>query len=156
MFITYAPADGAPQSWDFDSNDIPSSAAEVIERRFGENFEVWQAGVQSGNMRARRVLLWYLLWRQHPSLRYEDTPDFTVKEVKIEWTVAELTEIREVTMQRSMPEDKRERALSAIDYELTKAMDREQAKADAQAAESAGKAGSLISETSGGTPLPLS
>jgi hypothetical protein len=142
VHVTYKPEDGDQQEWTFDPLRIRASQAELIERRFGENWEAWTGGVQAGNMKARRVLLWHLLSREHPTLRYEDVPDFYAGELLVQHSVAELAEIRARVEKSSLPDDKREIVLAAFDREMTEAMAREDA--------SPGKASSATSAAIGG------
>jgi len=125
MRVTYAPEGGAEQVWDFDPKRVRASEAEAIERRAGESWDAWLLNVQSGQMRARRVLLWHLLRRDHPTLRYEDTPDFFAGEVVVEHTRAELEEIRERVVRAKLPADQREQVLSALDMAIDEARERE-------------------------------
>jgi len=131
MHISYTPPpeEGDEQEWDFDPGRVRASVAEMIERRFGENYDAWQAGIQSGNIKARRVLLWHLLSLEHPRLRFEEVRDFYADEVKVQFSVAELTTIRDRLQRANLSEDKREQALAAIDLEMTEAMEREEGKA---------------------------
>jgi len=131
MHISYTPPpeEGDEQEWDFDPGRVRASVAEMIERRFGENYDAWQAGIQSGNIKARRVLLWHLLSLEHPRLRFEEVRDFYADEVKVQFSVAELTAIRDRLQRANLSEDKREQALAAIDLEMTEAMEREEGKA---------------------------
>ena len=129
MHISYKPDDGDEQEWDFDPGRVRASVAEMIERRFGENYDAWQAGIQSGNIKARRVMLWHLLTLEHPRLRFEDVPDFYADELRVQFSVAELTLIRDRLQRANLSEDKREQALAAIDLEMTEAMEREEGKA---------------------------
>ncbi|GIH29096.1 hypothetical protein Aph01nite_74060 [Acrocarpospora phusangensis] len=137
MYITYTPEEtGQAQRWTFDPTKIRASEAEIIEKRYGQNWDAWQAAVQSGNMRARRVLLWHLLKREHLSLRWEDTPDFLAGEVLVEHSVAELQAIRDRVAKANLPDDQREQIFTALDAEITDAM----AKAEARDEEPEGKA----------------
>jgi len=129
MHITYAPEDGDRQEWDFDPDRVRSSLAEMIERKYGETWDQFCVGVQSGNMRARRVLLWHLLRLEHPALRYEDVPDFYASEVKVQYSVAELNEFRDRLQKMHLPENQRDMAMAALDVEMTSAMEREEGKA---------------------------
>lgn len=126
MQITYTPEGSTDrQTWSFDHGRVRASAAEMIEKRFGDNWDAFVAGVQSGNMRARRVLLWHLMTQAHPGLKFEDVPDFFADEVKVEFTTAELTAIRARMEKAKVAEDVRERTLAAIDTELAEAAVRE-------------------------------
>ncbi|MFC7380894.1 hypothetical protein [Sphaerisporangium rhizosphaerae] len=134
MFVTYKPEDGDEQRWEFNPKRVRASKAEMIEKRAGENWDAWLASLQSGNMRARRVLLWHLLTVDHPTFRWEDVPDFYASELMVEHSVAELTEIRDRVTKAKLPADQVDQILSALDGEIASAMERE------QVSEPAGKA----------------
>lgn len=125
MHVIYTPEDGDRQEFTFDPGRVRASAAEMVEKRFGENWDTFVMGVQAGNIRARRVLLWHLLTRQHPAMRIEDTPDFFADEVLVQFSVAELTSLRERTASAKLPEDMKDKALAGIDMELDEAVKRE-------------------------------
>lgn len=147
MHVTYTPEDkqdGDRQVWDFDPARVRSSVAEVIEKRYGEPWDQFTVAVQQGNMRARRVMLWHLLSRDHIGLRYEDVPDFYAGELVVQFSVKELTALRERVEKASISPDKQEQALAGIDIELTDAMAREEAAAGP------GKATSKSSASAGG------
>ncbi|GIH69439.1 hypothetical protein [Sphaerimonospora thailandensis] len=126
MFVTYCPEDGDEQRWTFDSKRVRASKAEMIEKRFGDNWEKWLFAVQSGNMRARRVLLWHLLTLEHHGLRLEDVPDFYSGELLVEHSVAELREIRDRVAKSNVSAEQREDVFTALDTEITAAMEREE------------------------------
>lgn len=129
MHITYKPEDGDRQEWDFDPDRVRSSLAEMIERKYGETWDQFCSGIQAGNMRSRRVLLWHLLRLEHPALRYEDVPDFYAAELKVQYSVAELNDIRDRLQKMHLPETQRDMAMAALDVEMTSAMEREEGKA---------------------------
>lgn len=141
MWVTYQPESGDQQEWEFDADRVRAAEAELIEKRYGETWEMWKAGIQQGSIRARRVLLWHLMRRQHHTLRYEDTPDFYTGEVVVEYNTTELGAMRDAVLQISDPDKAEERAaiLGAIDVQMTDAMARE-ATTDAEGdAEPVGK-----------------
>lgn len=90
MNITYKPEGGTEQSWVFKPAKVRQSEAEVIEARAGCDWDTFITKVQEGASRARRVLLWHLMRREHPTLRYEDTPDFLVGELVVQFDADEL------------------------------------------------------------------
>jgi len=124
MHVTYKPEDGTEQRWEFDPNRVRASAAEVIEKRYGQNWSKFCADVQSGNMRARRVLLWHLLAREHHTLRVEDVPDFYADELLVEHTADELLAIKDRLRKATIAEDEREQMLTALDIEISEAIAR--------------------------------
>jgi len=128
MFVRYAPEGGQEQSWEFDPHQVRAAEAEVIEKRYGKGYEEWVNGVRSGEVKARRVLLWHLLRRQHHTLRFEDTPDFLLSELVCEHSVAELWTIKERMDKANLDPDQREQVLVALDIEISEAMAREQAR----------------------------
>lgn len=147
MFVTYRPEDGTEQRWTFDPRRVRASKAEMIEKRAGEPWDAWQAAVLAGKMRARRVLLWHLLTVDHPTLRWEDVPDFYAGELLVEYSVVELAEIRGRVAQAEIPVEQRDQVLAALDTAITEATKRE-----AAAAEPEGKAPSPTAGS--GTPSP--
>ena len=141
MFVTYSPEDGAePQRWTFDPKRVRAGRAEMIERRAGVNWDAWLIAVQSGSMRARRVLLWHLMTTDHPTMRSEDVPDFLAGEVLVEHSAAELVEIRARVATATLPVDQRETVLAALDGDISAAIAREgqepEGKARSKSAES--------------------
>jgi len=127
MIVTYTPqGTDQPRTWSFDPEDVPESMAEVIERRFGGDnptYEAWQQGILHGSARARRVLLWHLLQREHPTIRYEDV-DPTRKQLTVQFTRTELYAMKDrVQATRKMPAEQREQILLALDIQLERAPD---------------------------------
>ncbi len=93
MDVTFKPEGQEPQVWGFNSGRVRAVEAEQIEARSGMKYEEWVVAVQQGSARARRVLLWHLIRRDHPKVRFEDTPDFFMDELEIEYDAAELREL---------------------------------------------------------------
>lgn len=127
MHVTYTPEGGTPTRWEFRPDRVRQSEAELVEKRYG-NGKTWEqfcAEVQAGSIRARRVLLWHLMRtdpaKPHPTLRFEDTPDFYVGEVKVEHDVDELLAIRERVAQSEIGEGEREQALAMVDADIAAA-----------------------------------
>lgn len=119
MLVTYSPEGAEPQSFKFRPREIRASEAEMIERRAGKSFEQWAQDVVNGSATARRVLLWHLLRRQHPALKWEDTPDFAWSEILVEREYKELVDLRAAIANAKILEDsEREAALDEIDEEI--------------------------------------
>lgn len=125
MFVTYSPEGDAAQRWEFDPDKVRQSKAEVIEKRFGGNWDKFRAGVQSGDSKARRVLLWHLLSLDHHTLRYEDVPDFCMGELKVEHSRGELLALRGRIEKSSIAAEDRDQMLTALDIEIGEAADSE-------------------------------
>lgn len=152
MYVTYRPEGGDEQSWEFDPDRVRASAAELVEKRYGESWAMFLAGVQQGSIRARRVLLWHLIRRDHHTLKYEDTPDFYAGEVEVQYDAAELLAMRDAVMKAEVPDKEREQVLTALDMEITDAMAREGAATDDGEPEPVGKAPSKKSGNATGSP----
>ncbi len=133
MHVTYTPEDGDRLEWDVELGRIRAGEAEMMERRYGDTYEAWTIGVQRGAINARRVLLWHLLRLAHPTFRWEDVPDFYADELLVEYSVKELTGMRDRVAKASMEPREREQAMAALDVEITKAMEREVAAAGGKA-----------------------
>lgn len=72
--ITYAPEGAEPRQWEFDSEHLLSSEAELIESVGGDvwmSYPEWLLYLSSGNMRADRALIWMLLRRDNPDLEFD-------------------------------------------------------------------------------------
>ncbi|WP_433537598.1 hypothetical protein ACQPZK_07585 [Micromonospora sp. CA-249363] len=89
MIVTYTPEGEEAQTWEFSPGRIRSSEAEILQKRFGGPWDQFAIGVQSGDVRARRVMLWHCLRRDHHTLRFEDMPEFMMDELKVEFTKEE-------------------------------------------------------------------
>lgn len=124
MDVTYTPEGGAPQSWSFVAGRVPMSEAERIEAHAGCTWDEWITRLQSGAARARRVLLWHLMRRQHPSMRYEDTPDFMMSELVLEYDAAELQRMLDNIDAIPVSEDEKNAVRAALMSELEKAHER--------------------------------
>lgn len=141
MFVTYKPEDGDERRWTFDPGRVRASKAEMIEKRAGQSWDQWRVAVQAGSIAARRVLLWHLLTLDHPTFRWEDTPDFYADELVIEHSVAELNEVRARVDKANLSAEEKEAFYALFDQELTEAMAREEAGAAGKAPSNSGASG---------------
>lgn len=130
MIVTYSPEGGESRQWHFDPDRVRQSEAEMVEKRYGRTYDQWRQAVIQGDSKARRVLLWHLLRREHHTLRYEDTPDFYTGELKVEFSRGELLTIRDRVMKANLSDEEREQILTALDIEITDAIGDEEGKAD--------------------------
>lgn len=90
MFVQFKPKGEPVQSYDFDPADVFQSQAEMVEKRYGQNWDAFVDGVKDGEAKARKVLLWHLMRTVHHNLRFEDTPDFRMGELVVEFSSSEL------------------------------------------------------------------
>lgn len=129
MFVTYRPDGEVEQEWEIDLDDLTASEGEKVERQWRKvtanpkaTFDEWVESLYSGGMQARRLLLWHLMRREHPGLRYEDTPDFRRRQIVAEFSRGELKTFRKRTLEQ--PETaERNQAVEALDALIATARD---------------------------------
>lgn len=123
MFVTFKPENGDAQQWEFNPRRVRAAQCVMIEKRYGKPWSVFTTHLMQGSMEARQVLLWHLIRLDHPSLRWEDTPDFYADELEVEFSRSELEELRAAvaTARGSLTEAERADALATIDGEIEKA-----------------------------------
>ena len=152
MRITYV-HDADTTIWDFDPDDVMAAQAELIEKRYGQPWDKWMNDLRQGSPKARRVLLWHLLRLTHHTLKYEDVPDFRMRELKVEMSYDELMKLRDRVQKMAEDDVDREKIMAALDVEITEAMVREGLTDEvAQDRAEAGKASSKKSAISTGSP----
>lgn len=126
MQVTWNQEDGSdPVVFEFDPEDVLSKEATDIEKVYGDPWEQWLNGLRVKEAKARRVLLWHHLRQTHRALPFKDTPDFRMRQMKVEMSSKEIMEIRDRMAKTKMEEDVRERLDAAIEVDLREAMARE-------------------------------
>jgi hypothetical protein len=127
MLVKYTPENEAEaREWDFDPNRIRQSDAEIIEKRYGQNWTKFVDAIQAGNAQARRVLLWHLMRKEHHTLRFEDTPDFFMGEVEIDYSLADLQKLRGQIVAAPVPDEEKQQILDRIDLEIGQRLGKEE------------------------------
>lgn len=81
--ITYAPEGAEPVSWEFAPDKLLNVEAMEIEKRTGMTFVQWGQELGRGSMTALTALLYVLMRRSRPSLKFEEV-QFSMTEVTIE------------------------------------------------------------------------
>lgn len=126
MFVTYRPAGEPEQHFEFTRKRLRSLDGIAIEKVYGGKIADFFKEAQQGGMTARRVLLWHLMRKTHPQLKYVDTPDFCDEELVVEHSVEELGELVDsVRKSRSVDEETREQILAELGREIEEAQERE-------------------------------
>lgn len=126
MLVTFDPEDGSPvRTWTFDPDDLLRSEATAIEKAYGEAQEMWINSLRIKNAKARTVLLWHLLKEDHPNLKFVDTPDFRMRQMKVEMSSAELKEVYDQIGRTKMDDDIREAFEAAFQRDYQDALTRE-------------------------------
>lgn len=125
LYLTYAPEGSQePKRWRYDPRKLMSAERETLERVTDRNFAQFTTDVLQGNALCRRALLWVLLKREHPTLRFADV-DFAWDEVKLEFSRQEwLLQLQRLEDSLAGPELVAARA--QIEGELVDAIDEEE------------------------------
>jgi hypothetical protein len=126
VLVIWDPEDGSEkQQWHFDSEDVDFRRAKEIEKLYtAGTYDQWVAGLRTGEMEARAILLWHMLTNVHPKLQYKDLPQFRVRQLKVEMTVAELEELWPRVIKIAGDED-RSKMEAAFSISLEEAAQRE-------------------------------
>lgn len=94
LYVTYTPEFGDKQEWEFNPGRVRASQQVMVEKRAGTSWMEWLNAVKAGPGPARRVLVWFLILREHSGVRWEDVDPFD-DEVLVELSVAELEKNRD-------------------------------------------------------------
>lgn len=126
MQVTWDPENGEEkQTWDFDPDDVLGEDAKKIERHYGGSWDQWIAGLQTGQIQARMVLLWYMMKQVHDKLKFEDLPKFRVRQLKVEMGVRELRTLFTRVQRMKLSDEDRENFEMAFEADMADAMKRE-------------------------------
>lgn len=88
MFLIYTPDGQDEQVYTFRPNEVRASEAEIIERLAERTFTEVVQGVLGGDARCRRAVLFAMLKRAHPSVKFADV-DFGWGELTVEMSKQE-------------------------------------------------------------------
>lgn len=127
MQVTWDPeqAGEEKQEWQFDPDDVPFKDGKQIEKNFGGSFDQWVAGLQMGQLEARGVLLWYMLYLVHPSYKFDDVPNFRVRQLKVEMGSIELTRLWDRVKKMKLKGNERDMFEAQFESDMRDALDRE-------------------------------
>lgn len=126
MFVMWDPENGEDkQEWVFDAGDVPRKMAQLIEKHFKGTWDQFIAGLMSGDISARAVLLWYMMATVHPAVKFEDIPDFRVRQLSIEMGVSELKDLWKRAQRIKLDTDQREAFNAQFEEDMRDALKRE-------------------------------
>lgn len=97
MRVIYSPEGAEQRAWNFDLTRLRASEAEGIEKVWraggGEpaTLEGWRGFIMMGSARAQRILVWFLLRKEAPTLKFQDFDPF-VGEIEVQLSSKELRE----------------------------------------------------------------
>lgn len=118
MYVIYKPSDGDEQVWEYDPNKLMCAEREVIEKRTGMRFADWTEEVVQGGSLARRALLYVMLKRTHPTIKWDDV-DFAWDQLDVEFSREEFLEIRQAILDDdTVSTDEKTQALAGLDEQL--------------------------------------
>lgn len=122
MYLIYSPeGQDEPTRWKYNPRKIMSAEREWIERRTDRNWSEFTKDVIQGSSLCRRALLFVYLKREHPTVKWDDV-DFAWDELKLEYSKAELIELRS-TVAESASGDERAAVLEKLDAEIVDAFE---------------------------------
>ncbi|MGW4102312.1 hypothetical protein [Streptomyces sp. NPDC004976] len=122
MLLVYSPEGSEePKRWKYNPRKIMSAEREWIERRTERHWADFTKDVVQGNSLCRRALLYVFLKREHPTVKWDDV-DFAWDELKLEYTKAELIEIRKAAGDATVGEE-RELVLAKLDEDIAAAFE---------------------------------
>lgn len=127
MRLVYKPeGQEEPQRWTVALGKFRSLEVEHIEKLTGWDYgSDYQMRLLKGNMLARRALLFTLLRREHPHLKFTDV-DFAADEAELEFDVAELRDFRKAAeSSKAVSELEREAVLEELDRQIAEELERD-------------------------------
>lgn len=114
MLITYAPDEGDKREWQFKGRTLMATEAEAIEKATGIDWGEFSGKLMSGSPTAKRGLLWVLMKREEPTLRYTAC-DFPVGSVDVELDEEEKADLRAaIRRSPSLSDKERQEALAQL------------------------------------------
>lgn len=94
MLFTYKPEGAEPRVWQIKAGQLLSPEMEAIERVTGTFYPQWSESLLNGSASAARALLWVLLKRENPTLRFDDVV-FAYDDFDLDYDLDEKAEIVE-------------------------------------------------------------
>lgn len=109
MIILYSPEDGEPRR--FDVRSVRTSEAQIVERTTDMKWGDIKRGVRDDDPTAMRGVVWVLLKRETPTLRWADF-DPLIEELTSKFDARELAAVAADIAQ--LPEGQQERAIAEM------------------------------------------
>lgn len=103
MRFIYKPEGAEPKSWEFNPTKLMNVEAEAIEKHTGMTFGDWADKVGSGSVLAIHGLLYVLLKRTTPTLRWDDV-QFCLDDIDFEIDDDEAVDIRDALEEKQSTE----------------------------------------------------
>jgi len=154
MYVAWDPETEGEEKkeWNFDPDDVPRRDAMLIEKHYDGSWDQWVMGLQMGKIDARSVLLWYMIYLHHPKYRFDDLPNFRVRQLIVQMGVAELKRLFKQASRLKLTPDQREAFEAQMIEDVHDALLREGKSGEVDIVD-----GQLIIEDDGGDlPKPAS
>lgn len=97
MIVTYTPADGEKKEWRFEPRKLMSPEAEAIEKVTRWTFQEFSSKFLAGSMLAYRAVVWIMLKRENPPLRFDDV-SICLDDVWVSFDDQETAQVREALL----------------------------------------------------------
>lgn len=130
MRFVYKPEGAEPKSWEFNPNKLMNVEAETIEKHTGMTFGDWTQKVRGGSILAIHGLLYVMLKRSTPTLRWDDV-QFCIDDIDFE--------IDDDDAEKAIANLEREQAESGLSEEDAELLHSLRSQRDAKASESEGE-----------------
>ncbi|MGW7435714.1 hypothetical protein [Streptomyces sp. NPDC054849] len=111
MIILYRPADGEERR--FDVKSVRTSEAQVVERTTDMTWGALKRGIRDDDPTAMRGIVWVLLKRETPTLRWSDFDPF-IDELVSRFDAREVALVAEDIVK--LPEAQREHAIAELRF----------------------------------------
>jgi len=122
VYLVYQPeGTEEPKRWPYNPRKLMAAEREVIERRTDMVFADFTQAVIKGSSLARRALLWVMLKREHPTMKFDDV-DFAWDELRLEYSRAEYDQMIANTGE-NLSGEQREAALRTLREERETALE---------------------------------
>lgn len=122
MYLVYQPEGSQePQRWPYNPRKLMSAEREAIEKRCSMSFAEFTKAVIQGSSVARRALLWVMLKRDHPTMKYDDV-DFAWDELRLEYSRQEYAQMI-ADASENLTGEQRELTLQGLQREWETALD---------------------------------
>lgn len=117
MILIYEPEGGERRTWNLKEIRFMSSEAETVERSTGLEWQEAKARVIKGSMLALRAIVWVLVKRDQPALRYTQF-DPAENEIGVDFDTEEWAVVRdELANSPDLDDEQRAIALAQLDAE---------------------------------------
>lgn len=135
MLLHYKP-DGVtePATYEVNFKRVRRSEAIILEKQYGRTWAQFATDVMTGSVDALAALLWLVQRREHPTLRFDDLPDFYLEEVELDFSADEWRVMRDEARKSDDPQAAM--AASVAEQMLAEAEAREAAAGEGKASSS--------------------